>query len=80
MKLPIIASRLDAVEDVFDDNSVMFVDAENQEEFARGVINLYEHPELAREMVERAYTTIIERFQWEQDSAVYMQLLENLVK
>lgn len=77
MQRPMIASDTVAIRSMFRQGSILLCDPENPQSFADAIVNLYEHPELQRTMVERAandYTP----YRWEQQRAEYQEFLASL--
>ena len=76
-KRPVIASRLTAMEESFDDSCVMYFDPGDPVDLARCIIELYRDPEKQRRLVENAY----QRFEplcWTQTQKVYLNIIDNL--
>jgi len=77
MRRPMIASDTVAIRSMFRPGAVLLCDPESPEAFADAMVRLYEHPELQREMVDRAaedYTP----YRWENERARYQELLAAL--
>jgi len=78
MGLPIISSRLQIVEEMFDDTAVMFFEPGNAEEFAQCVKALYEDEALRKRMVQRADETLAQKHSLDHEVRKYLSLLNNL--
>jgi len=76
-KRPVIASRLKAIEESFDDSSIMFYEPGNENDLARCIIELYEDPEKRRLLAENAYKRF-ETISWTQNRKTYLNVIEQL--
>ena len=77
MHRPIIASDTVAIRSMFRPGSVLLCNPDSPEDFADALVNLYEHPELQRTLVDRAaedYTP----YRWEHVRAEYQEFLASL--
>lgn len=77
MQRPIIASDTVAIRSMFRIGSTLLCDPESPESFADALVNLYEHPELQRTLVERAFEDYAP-YRWEQVSSEYQAYLAAL--
>jgi glycosyltransferase involved in cell wall biosynthesis len=77
MQRPIIASDTVAIHSMFRPDSVLLCDPESPESFADALVNLYEHPELQRTLIERAAEDY-QPYRWEQVRAEYQEFLASL--
>ena len=78
MGLPIISSRLDIIESLFDDSSILFFEPEQVNQFASCVLRLYEDPALRQELVRNADHRFIETHSWDQEFQSYLCVLQRL--
>lgn len=78
MGLPIISSRLQIVEEMFDDKAIAFFEPGNHEEFASQVLSLYSDPKRCKEMVQKADQILAENFSQDMEVNTYFDLLEKL--
>lgn len=79
MRRPIVASDTVAIRSMFRPGSTLLCDPESPESFADALVNLYEHPELQRTLVERAFEDYAP-YRWEQVSAEYQTYLASLAR
>ncbi|MEJ5200763.1 MAG: glycosyltransferase family 4 protein [Anaerolineales bacterium] len=80
MGLPIVASRLQILEELFPDESVLFFEPGNVEQFAACVLKLYREPALRSELVARADRVLSESQSWERERERYLALIHQLIK
>lgn len=78
MGLPIIASRLTVLEQLFDKDSVLFFEPGNVAEFSNSVRRLYDSPSLAEAMVRNMDVQYVQNRSWEQEFQEYTELLYRL--
>lgn len=78
LNVPVIASRLPAVENTFDDSCVMFFESGNHEDLARCIVELYNHPEKRKELSENAYHRY-EKIRWRKAKKIYLKVIEELI-
>jgi glycosyltransferase involved in cell wall biosynthesis len=79
MGLPIISSRLQIVEEMFDDSAVLFFEPGNIEQFALCVLRLYQDPQLRKELVRQADRALAQQPCWEQEADTFMSLVRRLL-
>jgi len=77
MGKPVVMSRTQGVLNYFDDSSIMYFEPENPEDMARAVLNLYNNPEKAKELVVNAQK-ICQKYRWEVEKKKYVRLIESL--
>jgi glycosyltransferase involved in cell wall biosynthesis len=77
MKRPIVASNTVAIRSMFREGSVLLCDPENPESFSDALVKLYGHPELQRELTERAFEDYAP-YRWEQVCTEYQSLLASI--
>jgi len=78
MGLPILSSRLEIVEEIFDRSAVMFFEPGNVNQFAQCVIKLYKNPKLREELVHNADRTFVRKHSWEPEFYAYLGVLARL--
>ena len=78
MGLPILSSRLEIVEEIFDRSAVMFFEPGNVNQFSQCVIKLYKNPKLREELVHNADRTFVRKHSWEPEFYAYLGVLARL--
>lgn len=78
MGLPFVSSRLQIVEEMFDEGSLLFFEPGNEKEFADCVVRLYENPAMRAEIAARAEQIYNQRHSGGSELQVYWDLLEEL--
>jgi glycosyltransferase involved in cell wall biosynthesis len=78
MGLPVVASRLPALEVLFDEDAVRFVQPGDAQAFARGVLDLLEQPACRVQLARNAAEALRGRHTWEHERGVYFALLNRL--
>jgi glycosyltransferase involved in cell wall biosynthesis len=76
--LPVISSRLKAVEAYFDEDSICFFEPDDSASLAQVIIDLYQHPDKHRALVgnsQRLYA----RYKWDQQKKVYLSVYRELL-
>jgi glycosyltransferase involved in cell wall biosynthesis len=79
MGLPILTSRLDIVEEMFDKSAVMFFEPGDANHFAQCALRLYEEPELRKELVNNTDRTFVQKRSWAQEFSTYLSVLDSLL-
>lgn len=79
MGLPIVASRLDVLENLFDDTSILVFEPGRADQFARCVLDLYDNPALRAELVRRASRICSERYRWNDERRAYYAVINQLL-
>jgi len=77
MGKPVVMSRTQGVLNYFDDSSIMYFEPENPEDMARAILNIYNNPEKARQLVINGQK-ICQKYQWETEKKKYIRLIERL--
>ncbi|MBI5252007.1 MAG: glycosyltransferase family 4 protein [Desulfomonile tiedjei] len=77
--LPIIATRLTILEELFGNDSIAFVPPEDPAAFASKVLELYRSPELRQKLARKAAAKS-ETLAWENHCEIYRNLLEGLLQ
>lgn len=79
MGIPVIASRLKVLEDLFTDSSVMFFEPGNVEQFARCVLELFENPATRATLVRSMDENFVSLHSWSNEQQTYFKLLDHLL-
>ncbi len=77
MHRPMIASSTPAIRSMFRPESLILCDGSKPEEFAAGIVDLYQHPEKRLRLIENA-SEDFKPFQWEPMAKLYTDLLAYL--
>jgi glycosyltransferase involved in cell wall biosynthesis len=78
MGLPIVASRLKVLEDLFGDGAVLFCEPGNVQQFAACIIELYRNPARGEELARQARLMVSDAHTWPQEQRRYYALLGQL--
>ena len=78
MGLPIVASRVRILEQLFSDEAISFFEPENETQFADNVLRLYRDADLRSRLVENADRVFVERRRWSMERDNYFTLLNRL--
>lgn len=76
--LPVLASRLRAVEAYFGDDSLYFFEPANPESLAEGILDLYHHPEKRQALVENSQK-LYEQYRWDRQKEIYLSTYRSLL-
>lgn len=79
MGIPIVSSRLRMVEETFGDSAIMFFESGNAPQFVQCVVELYRNPELRKRLAANAYQIFVQKFSWDHEFRVYLELLRRLL-
>jgi glycosyltransferase involved in cell wall biosynthesis len=79
MGIPIIASRLKILEDLFGDSAIKYFEPGNSKQFAECVLELFETPALREELVRNADREYIQKNSWENEFNVYLNTINQLL-
>jgi hypothetical protein len=79
MGIPIVASRLPVLEDLFSDSGITFFEPGSVKDFACCVLELYRRPDRRRELVRRVDETYMQTHSWAYERRTYFGLLSRLV-
>lgn len=79
MGLPVVASRLQVLEDLFDVGSILFFDPGDVEGFASCILELARSPARRHELVREADRSFVHRRCWHDERSVYFDLLNRLL-
>lgn len=75
----VIISRTKAVEDYFNDASLMFFEPENEKDLARCILELYQNPAKRKSLVANA-SKIYEKYRWSKMKKKYLKIYEDLTR
>lgn len=78
MGVPIIASRLKVLEDIFPESAILYFEPGNTEQFAECVLHLYKNPHCREQLVEAADRLFVQRHSWSHERNTYLGLLKQL--
>ena len=77
--IPIIASRLKVLEDLFGDSALMFFDPGNVNQFGRCVLELFDDPARREQLVRNADNIFVRTHSWSNEQRAYFNLLNRLL-
>jgi len=78
MGLPIIASRIGGLIQLFPEDAILYFDPGDVRGFADCVLRLYENPELKVTLAQKADEAFVQKFNWQNEKKTYMALLHRL--
>ena len=78
LRRPVIVSRLQPVERMFDDSCVKFYEPGDFQDLARCIVELFEDPSRGRELVENAYKRYA-KVRWRHSKKEYVKVVDDLV-
>ena len=76
-KKPVIASRLRAIEESFDDSCLIFFEPGNHEELAACILDLYRYPAKRQYLVRNAYNRF-KPVRWKKTKKIYLNVVNSL--
>ncbi len=76
-RLPVLASRLDAVAAYFDEDSLQFFKPGDPASLAEAILDLYEHPQRRRLMIDNSQR-LYRCYAWEEQKRVYLEVFSGL--
>ena len=79
MGIPVIASRLRVLENLFTESSILFFEPGNDSEFACYVLELFENPARREELVQNMDRTFVRTQNWENEKREYFNVLRRLL-
>jgi glycosyltransferase involved in cell wall biosynthesis len=80
MGLPIVASRLKVLEDLFPESAIMFFEPGNVDQFTAHLFELYANPARGEEMVRNADELVLRQHPWSKERHTYFGLLNRLTE
>lgn len=78
MRLPIVATRLTVLEEMFSDKAILYFESGNVEEFTARVLDIYNNPDLAENLMAQADLEYGQEFSWTKSRSEYLRLLDRL--
>lgn len=78
LKIPVIASRVRAIEESFDDSCIAFYEAGNRDTLARCIMDLYSHPAKRRRLAATAYERY-ESLRWRVAKNEYVRFVRRAI-
>ncbi len=75
--LPVVASSLVCMRQIFDSKSINFCEPDNPEALANKIVQLCQNPDLRKQQTERALEKVSE-ISWEKMATRYVNLVKNL--
>ena len=75
--LPVLTSRLKAVEAYFDADSVCFFEAGDAESLGNGILDLYQNPEKRRRLVENSQR-LYDQYKWAEQREIYLSVYREI--
>jgi glycosyltransferase involved in cell wall biosynthesis len=79
MGIPIIASRLQVLEEFFDNSAILFFEPGNVDQFARCVLELFRNPGRTTQLVEAMDRTCVRTMSWSNERDVYVRVVNRLL-
>jgi len=76
--IPVIISRLPAIEDNFNDSDLLFFEPGNYQDLSRCIEELYLNPQKRKDLVANAYKSY-EKINWEKKKFVYVNIINGLI-
>ncbi len=80
MGLPIVATRLTVLEEIFSDRAVAYFESGKVEQFANNILELHQNPERIKDMTTQAELEYQNGFSWQKGRKDYYLLLNKLLK
>jgi glycosyltransferase involved in cell wall biosynthesis len=78
LQIPVIVSRLHAIETYFDDNMVGYFEAGDDAQLAQQILWLYRHPDAAGRLAANA-ARFVEAHDWKREKDIYFGLVDSLL-
>lgn len=79
LRIPVIASNIEANKIVFSPNELSFFNVEDNDDLSQKIIEFYSNPELAHEKAKRALKKVAEEYTWNRIGKMYGSLFEELI-
>jgi glycosyltransferase involved in cell wall biosynthesis len=76
---PVLASRLKAVRAYFDEDALYYFEPDDASSLARGILDLFQHPDKRRALVENSQR-LYSQYQWEKQKEAYLAIYGALVE
>lgn len=78
MRLPIVATRLTVLEEMFSDKAILYFESNQLDQFIARVMEIYTNSELAEELMTQADLEYSQEFSWVKGRLDYFRLLDGL--
>jgi glycosyltransferase involved in cell wall biosynthesis len=75
---PVLASRLKATEAYFGEDALAYFEPANPQSLAAGIVDLYQHPEKRKRLVNNAQE-LYSRYRWEKQKEIYLSVYEQIL-
>jgi glycosyltransferase involved in cell wall biosynthesis len=75
MKIPVIATRTQAMENIFDDNCIMYFESSDVDQLADCILELYHSPHKRKQLTDNAYARY-EEIKWSISREKYCSLID----
>jgi glycosyltransferase involved in cell wall biosynthesis len=79
MGIPVVASRLKVLVDTLDDESILFFEPGDEQQFADCVLELFHNPERRQQLVDNMDRTFVSQHSWDNERRTYFTLLNRLL-
>jgi len=79
MGVPIIASRLQVLEDQFSDQAILYFEPGDTSALAGCILRLYHNPKLRQSLAEAADNEYVNRHRWQDEFMTYVRVLQGLL-
>jgi glycosyltransferase involved in cell wall biosynthesis len=76
--LPVLTSRLKAVEAYFNDDSLYFFEPGDAKSLAQAILDLYQHPDKRQKLVENSQR-LYNQYRWEKQKEIYLSTYRTLL-
>lgn len=77
LKRPVVCSRLEAIEESFDDSSMKYFEPGDYKDLACKILELYNDPVSRKHLAEKAYS-VYEQLRWETAKEQYLDIVDQL--
>jgi glycosyltransferase involved in cell wall biosynthesis len=77
-KKPVVAPRLRAIEECFDDSCIMFFEPGDYRSLAKAIQILHRNPDMQKTLADNAYHRY-EKIKWSKEKQIYLNLVRKLV-
>ena len=80
MGLPIVSTRLQIVEEIFGEESILFFETGNYRQFAFHIMKIHNDPSFRRALEEKVVNIAEDKFSYVKEAQIYYCLLNNIIK
>jgi len=77
--LPVLASRLKAVEAYFGNDNLYFFEPGDPDSLAQAILDLYQHPDQRQKRIEHTQYLFYNQYNWEHQKQIYLDVYRQLV-